>query len=117
MFGYSASLAMGLLVGAAYGLVHVRSPAPPLIALIGLLGMVIGEQAVGSVRQAFAPATPAITEGTAPSAAGAGPRMAEGGAIPLGPRRAAGQQPAGSARIPGDSNNWFSVQPCRDLIE
>jgi XapX domain-containing protein len=27
---------MGLVVGAAYGLVHVRSPAPPMIALVGL---------------------------------------------------------------------------------
>ena len=38
------SRVMGLAVGVAYGLVQVRSPAPPLIALIGLLGMVLGEQ-------------------------------------------------------------------------
>ncbi|HSZ93324.1 MAG TPA: DUF1427 family protein, partial [Acetobacteraceae bacterium] len=45
MTGYVVSLVMGLVVGAAYGLVQVRSPAPPLIALVGLLGMVLGEQA------------------------------------------------------------------------
>jgi len=46
MVGYLVSLAMGLAVGVAYGLVQVRSPAPPLVALIGLLGMVLGEQAI-----------------------------------------------------------------------
>jgi XapX domain-containing protein len=46
MLGFLVSIVMGLVVGAAYGLVEVRSPAPPLIALVGLLGMVLGEQAV-----------------------------------------------------------------------
>lgn len=46
MIGYLISLLMGLAVGAVYGLLHVRSPAPPLIALVGLLGMVLGEQAI-----------------------------------------------------------------------
>jgi len=41
---YLASLAAGLLVGAIYGLINVRSPAPPVIALIGLLGILLGEQ-------------------------------------------------------------------------
>lgn len=41
---YLFSLAAGLLVGAIYALVHVRSPAPPVIALVGLLGILIGEQ-------------------------------------------------------------------------
>jgi XapX domain-containing protein len=39
------SFAVGLLVGVAYGLIRVKSPAPPIIALLGLLGMVLGEQA------------------------------------------------------------------------
>jgi XapX domain-containing protein len=43
---YLFSFAAGLLVGAIYGLLHVRSPAPPVIALVGLLGILIGEQAV-----------------------------------------------------------------------
>ena len=43
---YLASLAAGVLVGVLYALVGVRSPAPPAIALLGLLGMLLGEQAV-----------------------------------------------------------------------
>jgi XapX domain-containing protein len=43
MASYLVSLLMGLAVGMAYGLVHVRSPAPPAIALLGLLGMLVGE--------------------------------------------------------------------------
>jgi XapX domain-containing protein len=35
---------VGLLVGIAYALLRVKSPAPPLDALAGLLGMVLGEQ-------------------------------------------------------------------------
>jgi XapX domain-containing protein len=53
--GYLVSLLMGLAVGVAYGLVQVRSPAPPLIALVGLLGMVLGEQAVDMVKYHLAP--------------------------------------------------------------
>ena len=40
-----------ILVGIIYSLINVRSPAPPLIALLGLLGMLIGEQAIPSARQ------------------------------------------------------------------
>jgi XapX domain-containing protein len=40
------SFAVGLLVGIAYALLRVKSPAPPLVALVGLLGMVWGEQLV-----------------------------------------------------------------------
>ena len=43
---YLISLAAGLLVGAVYSLLGVKSPAPPTIALIGLLGMLIGEQTI-----------------------------------------------------------------------
>jgi XapX domain-containing protein len=42
---YVVSLAAGVLVGLIYALMQVRSPAPPAIALVGLLGMLIGEQA------------------------------------------------------------------------
>lgn len=38
------SFAVGLLVGVLYGLIRVKSPAPPIVALVGLLGMVLGEQ-------------------------------------------------------------------------
>jgi XapX domain-containing protein len=43
---YLVSLATGVLVGLIYALLQVRSPAPPAIALVGLLGILIGEQAV-----------------------------------------------------------------------
>ncbi len=38
------SFLVGLGVGVIYGLIRVKSPAPPIIALLGLLGMVFGEQ-------------------------------------------------------------------------
>ena len=41
------SFAVGLLVGIFYGVVRVKSPAPPIVALLGLLGMVLGEQLGG----------------------------------------------------------------------
>jgi len=41
---YLVSLGAGVLVGAVYGLLDVRSPAPPLVALLGLLGILLGEQ-------------------------------------------------------------------------
>lgn len=43
MKGFLLSFLVGLLVGLLYAAVKVRSPAPPFVALTGLLGMVIGE--------------------------------------------------------------------------
>jgi XapX domain-containing protein len=43
---YLISLGAGLLVGIIYSLLGVRSPAPPAIALVGLLGILLGEQVV-----------------------------------------------------------------------
>ncbi len=43
---YLLSLAVGLMVGVIYALLGVRSPAPPAIALLGLLGMLLGERIV-----------------------------------------------------------------------
>jgi len=40
------SFAVGLAVGVVYALLRVKSPAPPLVALAGLLGMVWGEQLI-----------------------------------------------------------------------
>ncbi|BEV00461.1 DUF1427 family protein [Novosphingobium olei] len=48
---YLAALGIGLLVGALYSLLGTRSPAPPAIALLGLLGMLLGEQAVPLVKR------------------------------------------------------------------
>ncbi|NDL65136.1 DUF1427 family protein [Acerihabitans arboris] len=55
MNAYFISPGAGVLIGLVYALLKVRSPAPPAIALIGLLGMLIGEQlSVLVVRQAAA---------------------------------------------------------------
>jgi len=43
---YLLSLGAGVLVGVIYSLLNVRSPAPPLVALIGLLGILGGEQII-----------------------------------------------------------------------
>ena len=48
---YVISLGAGLLVGVIYSLLNVRSPAPPLVALLGLLGMLAGEQIVPVAKQ------------------------------------------------------------------
>lgn len=50
---YLLSVGAGLLVGIVYSLLGVRSPAPPAIALIGLLGILVGEQIVPVARRAF----------------------------------------------------------------
>ena len=42
---YLFSFLVGLGVGVLYAVLRVKSPAPPLIALLGLFGMVIGEAA------------------------------------------------------------------------
>jgi len=48
---YLALLGPGILIGITYGVLRVRSPAPPLVALAGLLGMLVGEQVLSSGRQ------------------------------------------------------------------
>jgi len=51
---YLVALGVGILVGAIYGLLNVRSPAPPVVALVGLLGMLIGEQVVPVAKRLIA---------------------------------------------------------------
>lgn len=51
---YLLSLGAGVLVGVVYGLLNVRSPAPPAVALIGLLGILLGEQVVPVAKRLFA---------------------------------------------------------------
>ena len=41
---YIVALAAGIAVGFFYGCLGVRSPAPPVVALVGLFGILIGEQ-------------------------------------------------------------------------
>jgi len=50
---YLISLAIGLLVGLIYGALDFRSPAPPAIALVGLMGMLMGEKLWPMGRQMF----------------------------------------------------------------
>jgi XapX domain-containing protein len=54
---YLLSLGAGVLVGVIYSLLSVRSPAPPLVALVGLLGILVGEQVIPMGKQ--------LLEGTA----------------------------------------------------
>lgn len=46
MRSYAISLIVGLLAGVVYALIDVNSPAPPVIALVGLFGMLVGEQLI-----------------------------------------------------------------------
>jgi XapX domain-containing protein len=52
---------LGAGVG-VYNRIRQRSPAPPLIALVGLLGMVLGEQAVDMAKRHFAPPAQVMIE-------------------------------------------------------
>ena len=51
---YLLSLGAGALVGVIYSLLNVRSPAPPLVALVGLLGILAGEQIIPVGKQMVA---------------------------------------------------------------
>ncbi|PZR93200.1 MAG: XapX domain-containing protein [Stutzerimonas stutzeri] len=51
---YLISLGAGLLVGIVYSLLNVRSPAPPVIALVGLFGILAGEQIVPIAKRIVA---------------------------------------------------------------
>ena len=48
---YVLSLGAGVLVGVIYSLLNIRSPAPPLVALVGLLGILVGEQVIPVGKQ------------------------------------------------------------------
>ncbi len=50
---YVFSVAAGVLVGIIYGLLNVRSPAPPVIALLGLLGILVGEQLTAVAKRSL----------------------------------------------------------------
>ena len=51
---YGLSLAAGIAVGIFYALIAVEAPAPPIAALLGLLGMLIGEQLIPVGRRLLA---------------------------------------------------------------
>jgi XapX domain-containing protein len=50
MKAYLVSLVVGVLVGLIYNVLSVKSPAPPTIALVGLLGMLGGEHLIPLMR-------------------------------------------------------------------
>lgn len=50
------SLAAGVFIGLLYALLKVRSPAPPAVALVGLLGMIIGSSLGGKLTHPVASA-------------------------------------------------------------
>ena len=62
------SFVVGLVVGVVYALIRVKSPAPPLVALAGLLGMVWGEQA--AARYLIKPPAPRGAKAPVTEAAG-----------------------------------------------
>ena len=48
---YSVSLSVGILAGLVYAVLDVNSPAPPIIALVGLLGMQVGEHDIQLIKK------------------------------------------------------------------
>jgi len=83
---YLLSLGAGLLVGVIYSLLNVRSPAPPAIALLGLMGMLLGEQAIPIAKRLLTKA-PVVSYLKAPECAGQ----------VLGPQAIDPQKPEGQA--------------------
>jgi XapX domain-containing protein len=51
---YVVAMATGVLVGMIYAVLEVRSPAPPVVALVGLLGILMGEQVVPLAKRLLA---------------------------------------------------------------
>ena len=58
---YLMSLGAGLIVGIVYSLLNVRSPAPPVIALVGLLGILVGEQLIPFAKTLLAQEPAAVS--------------------------------------------------------
>lgn len=59
---YLLSFGAGILAGVLYGLIDVRSPAPPVIALVGLAGILIGEQIVPLAKRLVAGERPTVSQ-------------------------------------------------------
>ncbi|WP_114943387.1 XapX domain-containing protein [Microvirga calopogonii] len=55
---YLMSLGAGLLVGIIYSMLNVRSPAPPVVALVGLFGILAGEQIPPLLKSIWQKETP-----------------------------------------------------------
>jgi XapX domain-containing protein len=57
---YLFSLGAGAMVGVIYSLIDIRSPAPPLVALVGLLGILFGEQIIPVGKQMLVGLAPLV---------------------------------------------------------
>jgi XapX domain-containing protein len=70
MKAYLLSLGAGLVVGIVYHLLNVRSPAPPVVALVGLLGILLGEQLIPVAKRIAGgkPDAAAMTSASVPPA-------------------------------------------------
>ena len=87
---YIVSLAAGVLVGVVYSLLHVRSPAPPLVALVGLLGILVGEQIIPVARQVLAGhSVTAACQRSVPPIFGMLPGRANGPSVAIGSKEGA----------------------------
>ncbi|WP_312347773.1 DUF1427 family protein [Leclercia sp.] len=53
MKAWVVSLSCGILAGVIYATIDVHSPAPPVVALMGLFGMLVGEQLIPIGRRLF----------------------------------------------------------------
>ena len=47
----SISFAVGVFVGILYGVIRVKSPAPPIVALLGLLGWCLENNSAAGLSQ------------------------------------------------------------------
>ena len=50
MKAYVLALAVGLLVGVLYYLFNLKSPSPPFVVFVVLLGIVIGEKIIPLIK-------------------------------------------------------------------
>jgi XapX domain-containing protein len=78
---YLIALAVGLLAGCLYGLLAVKSPAPPVISLIGLLGILLGEQIAPIARRVIAGEPLAVVVASASAAAMGAPLPSDASTI------------------------------------
>ena len=97
------SLGVGLLVGVIYSLLGVRSPAPPTVALVGLLGILIGEQVV--------PYTKRIVDSAVVNSAVHAPAAQEAHEAPRPNPKAPAQLPRADAGTAANAHSEASPRP------
>lgn len=78
MVAYLISAAVGILVGAIYAALQVKSPAPPVVALIGLFGILLGENGFPLVKERFFTSKAPVAISQKVASAETKPTMAQG---------------------------------------